>query len=283
MATLQDTLRERARALLSDGTVTSFLAWEAGRFENQTTPLVCLAPEDADRIVFDEHCVNTIAAYARDLKGRGRVGIAVRGCDGRAVNRMLQDNQLTRDDVLLVGIPCPGMRDMNDEPLAKCEACAHPNPPLFDEMIGEPVAETPQANRFADVEAMAAKPREERQAFFDEAFEKCIRCYACRSVCPCCTCLSCFVDDRRVGWQGRETALAENRFYLLTRAFHISDRCIDCGECERACPMDLPLMLINHKLIQDMEGLFGEYESGMTAENPDALVNYRTDDIEEFM
>ena len=47
--------------------------------------------------------------------------------------------------------------------------------------------------------------------------------------------------------------------------------------------MNLPLMLINRKLIKDMNDLFGEFESGMDTNNADVLRNYKLDDVEEFM
>ncbi len=284
MASLQEELRATARQLLESGQVAAFIGWEAGRLEHQTTPLVCFTPDDTGRLVFNEWCVNTLAKYARDLKGRGKVGLAVRGCDSRAVNRMIQDGQLERDDLVLVGLPCPQMKDRaTDAVLNKCANCRHRNPVTSDIALGEPVAETPPADRYAQATLIEGMHASMRRGFFDAAWTKCIRCYACRDVCPCCSCRSCFVDSRRVGWLGKQNNLNENRFYGLVRAFHISDRCIECGECERACPMDLPLMALNRKLVKDMNGLFGEYESGMTAENPDVLGTYSLDDLEEFM
>ena len=38
--TAQDTIRARARELLESGEVATFIGWEAGRFENQTTPII---------------------------------------------------------------------------------------------------------------------------------------------------------------------------------------------------------------------------------------------------
>ncbi len=284
MADLQEELRATARELLESGRVASFVGWEAGRLPHQTTPLVCFTPADTGRLVFNEWCVNNLAKYALDLKGRGKVGLAVRGCDSRAANRMVQDGQLERDGLVLVGLPCPQMKDRTTGAvLNKCANCRHRNPVASDVALGEPVPETPPADRFAQATLVEGMDTAARRAFFDATWTKCIRCYACRDVCPCCTCRSCFVDSRRVGWLGKQNNLNENRFYGLVRAFHISDRCIECGECERACPMDLPLMALNRKLVKDMNGLFGEYESGMTSENADVLVNYSLDDLEEFM
>ena len=75
--TAQDAIRQRAKELLESGEVATFIGWEAGRFHNQTTPLVITDAADADKLVFNEYCVNTLAKYARDVVARGKVGLVV--------------------------------------------------------------------------------------------------------------------------------------------------------------------------------------------------------------
>ena len=286
MADIQETVRKRARELLESGEVASFIGWEAGRFPNQTTPFITSDPAQTDRLVWNEYCVNTLAKYTLDEKGKGKVGVCVRGCDSRAINRLMSDSQLTRDQVYLLGIPCPGMKDRHTgDVLTKCRECRHHNPVVYDELLGDEVEVPEPEGRWAQVEELEAMSREDRKKYFDDAFTRCIRCYACRDVCPCCTCRECFTDQRREGWLGKQGNLNENRFYGLTRVMHIGDRCIECGECERVCPMDLPLMAINRKVVRDMNDLFGEFEAGMETEEPKevALGTYKLDDVEEFM
>ena len=283
--TVQDTIRARAKELLESGEVATFIGWEAGRFENQTTPLVISDAADADKLIFNEYCVNTLAKYARDVIARGKVGLVVRGCDSRGLIRLITDKVINREAVYLIGVGCPGVVDRKTgEPLKKCAECRHNNPPLFDEMAGDPIERPVPEDRFAEVLAVEAMPQAERSRYFESVYAKCIRCYACRDVCPCCTCRECFVDQRREGWVGKQNNVAENRFYGLTRVMHIGDRCIECGECERACPMDLPLMKLNRKVIHDLNDLFGEFESAMDLDGaPEPLIVYDLGDREEFM
>ena len=126
MESIQDKLRARARTLLEDGTVYAVVGWEAGRFENQTTPLICFTPEDTDRLVFNEYCANTLSKYMQDLKGKGKVAFAVRGCDGRGINRMIQDHQFKREDVYLLGIPCPRIPALRAASLSDAVTCGSP-------------------------------------------------------------------------------------------------------------------------------------------------------------
>ena len=285
--TVQDIIRSRAKELLESGEVATFIGWENGRFANQTAPLVITNSADADKLVFNEYCANTLAKYVRDVASRGKVGLVVRGCDSRAIVRLVIDKAIQREDVHLIGVGCPGMKDRKtDKMLKKCIECRHNNPVIFDEMAGEEVAKPAPATeeRFVEVRAVEDMPQPERSRYFESIYAKCIRCYACRDVCPCCTCRECFVDQRREGWIGKQNNVAENRFYGLTRVMHVGDRCIECGECERVCPMDLPLMKLNRKVIQDMNTLFGEFESSLSLEDTTApLTEYRLDDVEEFM
>jgi len=63
----------------------------------------------------------------------------------------------------------------------------------------------------------------------------------------------------------------------VIRAFHLVGRCIDCGECDRVCPVDIPLRLLNVKMIAEVEEAF-DYVAGMNAGVEPALVTFSVDD-----
>ncbi|OGS52642.1 MAG: hypothetical protein A3K75_02720 [Euryarchaeota archaeon RBG_13_61_15] len=37
---------------------------------------------------------------------------------------------------------------------------------------------------------------------------------------------------------------------------HMADKCIECGECERACPAEIPLLTMRKMLAKDMKELY---------------------------
>ncbi len=53
--------------------------------------------------------------------------------------------------------------------------------------------------------------------------------------------------------------------FHLVRAVHMAGRCIDCGLCEDACPMDIPLRLLYRKVNEIVLDVF-DYDTGT---NPD--------------
>jgi L-lactate utilization protein LutB len=121
----------------------------------------------------------------------------------------------------------------------------------------------------------------ERDAYWQQMFSACIRCYACRNVCPVCSCKECCFDQE--DWVGKGNNTSDNSFYHIIRAMHMAGRCVGCGECERVCPMHLPVMLLNSKLSLSIDELFDEDPVSMRLDTTATLSQFKLEDPEEFM
>ena len=134
-----------------------------------------------------------------------------------------------------------------------------------------------QNQDFSTVAEMEAKSPEERRAFWEEQFSRCIRCYACRQVCPGCYCPECFAERLDPLWVGIRIAPSENEMWNLIRAFHLAGRCIGCYQCERVCPVHIPLSLLNRKLEKEALEMF-DFQAGMDAEVTPPFATFKKDE-----
>lgn len=289
-------MQAKAKELLEKGVVKRVLGWEKGGFWYTTPPVFIDRAEDAGKLVWDDFAINNLAIYLLDKQNRNsKVALFVKGCDSRGVVRLLQDNQIRRENIYLIGIPCPGLKDpktavrghyqdASKVPVAKkCQECQHPNPVLYDEMLAPPVEKKTTVDRFAEVKELEQKPLDERYAFWQAQADKCIRCFACRNICPACGCHECLLDCSKPRWLDKEVSAVQNQSFHMLRSWHVADRCVECGECERVCPAGLPLMLLNRKFLKDINELFGPYEAGVDLDKRPPLGHFDTDDPEEFM
>lgn len=301
MKEITNKIQDIATRLFNEGQVDVFLAWEQTGEEYQVKPYFARSAADVKNIVFNEYCIHNLSTTLLKFRdGSDRIGLVVKGCDSRGIVRLLEDLQIKRERLYIVGIPCTGMKDpliaarnqsgfnksMQTIDIAKkCLDCIQPNPVVYDEMIGTEKPPLLQGERFAKVKEIENMSADERYQYFEDMLSTCIRCYACRQVCVACDCRTCIFDEMKPQWVGRETNVTDNMMYHIVKASHMAGRCIECGECERVCPVNIPLMLINQKLIKDVNDLFGPYEAGMQyieGAKP-ALSRYDEKDPDDFL
>lgn len=292
-------MRKIAKELLEEGKVQLVIGWEKGSFGYNSNPVFITSLADVDKLIWDDFCSANLAKYLLDHRySQDKIAIFLKGCDSRGINRLLQDKQIQRENLYLIGIPCPGMKnakvarevaETDKETIQmedKCLYCTHHNPVVYDNMLGDKVnldeiAATGEAKRFDGVDQLEQMTFDERYDFWQKTYARCIRCYACRNVCPSCNCTECCFDLGQT-WLERDVIPTGNQVYGIVRALHVAGRCIECGECERVCPMDIPIMKVNRKMAKDIEELFGSYEAGLDTEVPPPLGHYEVQDPDEF-
>ena len=289
-------IRAEATRLLEAGEVTAVVGYRTGRRAGSVMPDVAVTAEAAAQLIFSPGCQNNLTLFLskakRDALPKGKVAIVVKGCDLRALAGLIGESQLKRDEVHVIGVACPGVygaaadhsRPLTADSVAKkCRECKVHLPEGVDLVAGTlpDLKELPplEAQELARLEAMT--PRE-RWAFWTEQFSRCIRCLACRQVCPFCFCTQCLCDRNRPQAVDTSPRPAGNTAWHLVRAMHLAGRCSGCAECERVCPMDIPLNLLNRKMAQELFELYG-FEAGTQPQELGALTSYRDDDDQSFI
>ncbi len=286
-------LRELAQKLLVDGSVKVVIGYEEG--PRGVRPIFVTDPAEAGKLIFDTHCVQNLAAYLNPRRQHitklGKAAVVVKGCDARAVAGLIRECQIKRDDVVIIAVRCGGVvRDPAttlglsiDTVSDRCAGCDVREPKLFDHLIGTLPPAPPQNSRREEkiAELVKVTPAE-RWAFWSENFERCIRCHACREVCPMCFCVQCTADKSRPQWIESSSTLPANRAWQMMRILHQAGRCVDCLECERACPADIPLGLMARYVAQAVERRF-DYKTCDDPLIPAPMGSYATDDEQEFI
>jgi formate dehydrogenase subunit beta len=308
-------IRDIARKLLDEKRVNLIIGFEKGSAPLRSTPRFVRSASEADKLIWNANCENNLARYLP--KTKERVGIVAKGCDVRSIISLIKEKQVTREQVFIIGIPCKGMIDRRkieakldgkeiieaeeeDDTITlkghnfkevikkeeflhnSCQTCTHRNPVIYDVLIGDKVVEGQAVDEYKEVKELEAQSNDERWQSFSDEVSKCIRCYACRNACPVCYCQECFVDSSQPQWIGKTTNLSDTAIFHIIRAFHTAGRCVDCGACDRACPMGIDLRRLTKKMEMDIKELF-HYEAGISLEDVPPLATFNPDDPQEFI
>jgi coenzyme F420-reducing hydrogenase delta subunit/ferredoxin len=265
-------IRQKASELLTSGQVSCVIGYEVSR-RGRTRPAFVHTPEDTGRLVWNPDCTNNLTTYlpARLRTTIGKeppkpVAVVVKPCDSKAINVMVAENRFRRDQVYALGVACEGIRGPDGDMQTRCVTCQEAAPIVCDTLIsGATSSFIPRLSSFAReeiAELQNATPAE-RLDFWLGQFDRCIRCYACRQACPMCNCPVCLYERDESTFIGLGIGLNEKRTFHLGRAYHLAGRCVGCNECERACPMNIPISLLTQKLAEEIEATF-DYHAGQT-------------------
>jgi ferredoxin len=284
MSAMEGQIRDAARQTLEGGEVLCVIGYERDSRGN-VRPAFIYEPEAADRLVWDVDCNLDLVTFLHNFKRSPRreesppkVAVVVRPCDARAINLLVHEQQIARENVVVIGLTCAGT-EIRGEPRTACQFCQERVPVLYDLLI-EPDDEVqvPSArDDYAEILEMEDWTPGERLAYWTGEFDRCIRCYACRQACPGCYCFECVAEQVDPHWTSIALELPEKHFFHLMRAFHLAGRCVGCDACDAACPMDIPLSKLNRKLAKEVEEMFG-YRTG---DDPETAPPLSTFDPEE--
>ena len=304
---LQDAIRQKLPEL------DMVIAWGTGFDPLHATPLFIREQGDLDKMTWGPLCVHNLATYLPGLKGK-KVGVVVKGCDSRSIVQLLEESLIERENLTVFGLPCDGIVDLakveealgpeagfvrevreegdalvvqtdsGDHRLSiaelrpqKCLSCRYPNPVLADQVLGE-TREPVKDPTDPDLEALETMSYEERMQYWTAQLDRCIRCYACRNACPMCVCRDhCIAQTRDPQWISQETGVAEKWLFQIIHAQHLAGRCTECGECERACPMDIPILTLKRKMNREIKEMF-DFEAGTDPEATPPLFTFQVEE-----
>lgn len=275
-------IREISERLLNDGTVECVVGFRKGTVALTNEPCMITKASDAKELVWDENCRLNLANY---ITGRTeKIAIIAKGCDSRNIVNHIIENKISREQLVIIGVPCKGMVDKNNpgQLQANCATCVHRNPVIYDELCADLVEEQKDVDRYEDVRKVEAMDTQEKWAFFEDLLSGCTRCYACKNACPLCYCPTCFVDESEPQWVGKGTDPIDIRTYHFLRAYHCAGRCTDCGACEAACPQNIKMRNFTKKLEKDTYELYG-WEAGLSVDQRPPLDSFKLDDPEKFI
>ncbi|MFP4393321.1 MAG: 4Fe-4S dicluster domain-containing protein [Desulfohalobiaceae bacterium] len=287
------------------------IGWEQGFDPLHATPAFIKDSQDVDNLVWNPLCVQNLAVYLPWLKDK-KVGVCVKGCDSRSVVQLLQEGLVKRENLTVFGLSCSGVLDLKkvqaQVPAAgtiqavdfqadqvristrdktyelqksellprKCLSCQYPNPVLADHSFGQQFQ--PADKGYFDLEEFETKSLQDRLDYWRHHLQRCIRCYACRNACPLCACRDhCIAQTRNPHWLSEDNNIQQNLMYQMIHAQHLAGRCTDCGECERVCPMDIPVLTLKRKLNQIVQELF-DYQAGLDQHAVPPLLTFQVEE-----
>lgn len=234
-------------------------------------PFFVTIPDLTKKFIYNEKCTQNLIAYLHksEIKAYQKIAVFVNFSGLRALMQLIAENQLNNLTIIPI--------ILNDEN-------------NFQVLEGKKSIENYITANYSKqqkegnerIEELQQKSLDDRWDFWVDTLKDCIKCYACRSACPMCYCGKCTTDCNQPQWVSSSSHTLGNLEWHIMRAMHLAGRCVNCDECFRACPLDLPINLLTRKLNLDIEMQFGQ-TAGLTSDSNYVLSTYKFEDKENFI
>ena len=280
-------IEDVAAKLLESGEAETVIGFAKGEVDDTGIPVIISEAAEAQRLIWSDRCVANLASYA--LVCGGKIAVVAKPCDVRALVSLIAEKQIERQNVHIIGVDCPGMKDRSGQMLSACRDCKVHKPPLFDTYIAGEMEDGTVCGGAASEKADAAES--EVEGFLEETeqqndlarflseMDKCILCYSCRQACYGCYCPTCFMDRGMPDWQPTNPDLGAKMMYHLGRAMHLAGRCVECGACENTCASGVDVRYLIRAVTGFVKELY-DYEAGLDPEAEPAMLTYSAEDRE---
>lgn len=253
MESAEERTRSLGRELLESGRITGLLSIIADR--EGTRPGFLRKPDEVDSLVLEPRYL--LAPVCRTLQAmdpEATLGIVARGCDERALVELAKAGQVNLGRIVLIGLAC-------EEEIARQCGCGRPYPRKID--VGQKIDGSK-----GNVSSGEGSGRPGQQLDWNAELARCLKCYGCRNACPLCICPECKIGLAM--WVPTGVVPPDVFSFHLIRAFHLADKCIDCGNCQDACPAGIPLRELHRHLLKMLEERLG-YVPGLEVDRQSPL------------
>jgi formate dehydrogenase (coenzyme F420) beta subunit len=265
-----DNLIKKARELLDNKLADVIIGYETGP-TGVVRPAFITDPGRADRLIYNEKCVQNLAVYLtkKEVKDFGKMAIVATLPVMRSIMMLISEQQLFAEQFIVLGISGEGkLLEIGDTEVMKAyiDKCDLGNPEK-DKVLLEMLSKLSPVEKFA---------------YWQKELSKCIKCYACRQACPMCYCIRCTVEVNQPQWIPVQANTHGNMEWHILRAMHLAGRCVSCGECGRACPVGIPCHLLTMHLSDQVFSYF-KVHAGTSDKMNSVMSTYEPNDKESFI
>lgn len=263
-------LIDKAKELLESGRAGVIIGHGEGT-AGRVRAIFITDPAKTGKLIHDDRCTQNLSMYLpkHEVRHLGKIAMVADKSTLRSIMVLSSEHQVKDGEMIMLVVNKDG--SILDLPDFKS---------IEDYLAGTDISITADEKQLlAKIDGMT---KEERWVFWKNEFSKCIKCYACRQSCPMCYCHKCTAECNQPQWINVPAHDLGNFEWHMMRAFHLAGRCINCGECAKACPMEIPLNMLTYKMIGDISEFFG-YSAGMKHDTLYVLSTYKNEDKETFI